>query len=205
MADKHFINLLQPELIPEQPLLSLQRVVVLWGGVFVAMMFWAVTNYFQLEQLEQQAKQLTQVQSQQAILFSELERKIRKNKADPILVERLITLKSLMENKRLLHAQLTDLSSAHVAGFARAMTELSQMHHRDIQLESVHIDLHDMTFTGLSKKPEAVPQWLAGFEHSTLLSGKSFINFKLTENEQHLTQFVVSSKSGAALKSEMRK
>jgi hypothetical protein len=38
-----------------------------------------------------------------------------------------------------------------------------------------------------------VPNWLSGFESSTFLSGKRFINFSLTENEQKLTEFVVSS------------
>jgi hypothetical protein len=39
-----------------------------------------------------------------------------------------------------------------------------------------------------------VPAWLAGFENSLLLSGKSFSHFKLSENEQHMTEFTVSSK-----------
>jgi hypothetical protein len=42
-----------------------------------------------------------------------------------------------------------------------------------------------------------VPAWLAKFERSKFLSGKSFINFSLNENAQKLTEFVVSSKPNA--------
>ena len=75
------------------------------------------------------------------------------------------------------------------------MTELSSMHHKDISLEHVNITSLDLTFAGVARSPESVPAWLAKFEHSHFLSGKSFINFTLNENEQKLTEFVVSSKT----------
>jgi hypothetical protein len=82
-----------------------------------------------------------------------------------------------------------------VAGFASSMTELSLMHHKDISLQHVNITYQDLTFSGVARTPEAVPAWLAKFETSKFLSGKSFINFSLNENEQKLTEFLVSSKS----------
>ena len=74
------------------------------------------------------------------------------------------------------------------------MSELSQMHRKDIRLQSIQINNNDMTFSGLALSPEAVPAWLAGFKNSLLLSGKSFGHFKLTENKDNVTEFVVSSK-----------
>ena len=50
-----------------------------------------------------------------------------------------------------------------------------------------------MSFAGFAKKPESVPQWLSGFEQSTLLSGKHFKHFKLEENENNITLFTISS------------
>jgi hypothetical protein len=77
------------------------------------------------------------------------------------------------------------------------MTELSMMHHKDISLQHVNITYQDLTFSGVARTPEAVPAWLAKFETSKFLSGKSFINFSLNENEEKLTAFLVSSKVNA--------
>jgi len=38
-----------------------------------------------------------------------------------------------------------------------------------------------------------VPAWLAGFENSTFLSGKRFVNFVMKENEKSEIEFTVSS------------
>ena len=63
-----------------------------------------------------------------------------------------------------------------------------------------------MTFTGLARTPQAVPKWLAGFKQSKLLSGKAFVHFKLSKNEQNITEFVVSSmKKGGENETTMAK
>jgi Tfp pilus assembly protein PilN len=104
-------------------------------------------------------------------------------------------LKIVLKNKSVLLNELTDRTHTSVAGFASSMTELSLMHHKDISLQHVNITYQDLTFSGVARTAEAVPAWLAKFETSNFLSGKSFINFSLNENDQKLTEFLVSSKS----------
>jgi len=197
MTGKHTINLLQAELLPEVPFWSLSRVVALWGLALILMLVWVFISQFQLQQLQSEKALLRATQQEQQTRLSQLETELAAKKPDPALISRLEILKLVMVNKQGLHAQLTDTTRASVAGFASAMTELSQLHHRGISLHRVNISNDDMTFSGLAKVPEAVPEWLAGFEDSQLLSGKSFINFKLQENEDKLTEFVVSSKYDA--------
>ena len=191
---KYDINLLQAELFPKPPLLSLNRALGVFGFVLVIMLLWAFMSQYQLKQLSERHDKLRQEKSQQQSLLSTLEKKLKDRKPDPLLLEKLDSLKLVMVNRQALHRQLTDSSRTYVSGFAKAMTELSTFHHKDISLISVDITLDDMTFTGVAKSANTVPQWLAGFEHSVLLSGKSFINFKLQENADKLTEFVVSSK-----------
>ena len=102
----------------------------------------------------------------------------------------------MIANKQHLHQQLTDPAQTYSAGFSSAMAELAELHNNNISLQSVNIGNGNMTFTGIARTPDAVPNWLSGFESSTFLSGKRFINFSLTENEQQLTEFVVSSAQG---------
>ncbi|PCH97811.1 MAG: hypothetical protein COB83_01305 [Gammaproteobacteria bacterium] len=191
---KYSINLLQAELLPEKALLTLLRVVLALSLVLGVMGTWAVVTHYTQQSINARLILLQQENSKQTKLLETLTAQLTARKVGSRLADRLATLKLLMSNKKALHAKLTNPNVTYVAGFATAMDELAQLHHQDIRLESININNDNMTFTGLALTPEAVPAWLAGFENSVLLSGKSFSHFKLSENEQHLTEFMVSSK-----------
>jgi Tfp pilus assembly protein PilN len=127
-------------------------------------------------------------------LVEQLENQLRNRKVDAALSDKLATIKLLLQQKHALHAKLTNTSLTFVSGFAIAMNELSDLHHKDVYLQGINIKNDDMHFSGLAKTPEAVPAWLDGFQQSTLLAGKSFVGFKLSKNDDNVTEFVVSSK-----------
>jgi len=193
-AHKYRINLLQPELLPEQVLLTLPRVALLWVTAFMLMLGWGVATSFQHQSI-QKLNVLQKEKIKQDKLLANLTTELTSRKVDSLLTEKLTTLKLLINNKQALHEKLTNPNKTYVAGFAIAMNELAQLHHQDIRLQTININNDNMTFSGLALSPEAVPAWLAGFENSLLLSGKSFFHFKLSENEQHITEFMVSSKA----------
>jgi len=193
-ANKYSINLLQPELLPEKVLLTLPRVILLWVVAFTLMLGWGVATDFQHQSLQEELKVLKKEKIKQDKLLASLTTQLTSRTVDSELVEQLSTIKAVMKNKQALYEKLTNPNKTYVAGFATAMDELAQLHHPDIRLQSININNDNMTFSGLALTPEAVPSWLAGFEKSLLLSGKSFSHFKLSENEQKLTEFIVSSK-----------
>jgi len=193
--NKYHINLLQAELLPEKKLLTLSRVVMLWSLVAFVMVAWSLASYYTQALLTTKLSRVQQDNTASRKQFEILTRELSTRKVNGKLVEELETIKWLMNNKQALHAKLTNPHQIHVAGFSSAMKELSQMHRKDIRVQAVHLNNDQMTFSGLALTPEAVPAWLAGFENSRLLSGKSFGHFKLSENEQNITEFVVSSKS----------
>jgi len=193
-ANKHSINLLQAELLPKKVLLTLTRVFTVWCLVLFVMVGWAVATHYTQQSLKEKLTVLQQENSKQTKQLETLTAQLTSRKVDRQLTDRLATIKLLMSNKRALYEKLTDPNMTYVAGFATAMNELAQLHHQDIRLETININNDDMTFSGLALTPEAVPAWLAGFDNSLLLSGKSFSHFKLSENEQNITEFMVSSK-----------
>ncbi|MBA6352313.1 PilN domain-containing protein [Colwellia sp. BRX9-1] len=192
---KNSINLLQQDLLPKQVLVTLPRVVMLWSLVLVFMLSWTFFNHYQVTELTAKYVALSQIKTNQDNQLAQLEDKLKANRADVKVLEELAMLKIVLKNKSVLLNELTDRTHTSVAGFASSMTELSLMHHKDISLQHVNITYQDLTFSGVARTPEAVPAWLAKFETSKFLSGKSFINFSLNENEQKLTEFLVSSKS----------
>jgi len=194
MAIKTSINLLTNELLPEKKFLTLARMFEFWLIVFVAMVIWATINDHQYQSIVKQHQGLTKENKRQSTLVANLEKQFANRKADVALTDKLNIIKLLLQHKQALHSKLTDSKLTFVSGFAIAMDELSSLHHKDIRLQGINIRNDNMQFTGLATKPEAVPAWLDGFQQSRLLSGKSFVGFKLSKNEDNITEFVVSSK-----------
>ncbi len=194
-ANKYSINLLQPELLPEKIFLTLPRVVSTWVIAFTLMLSWGVYTEFEHKSLQGKLNVLQKEKATQDKQLADLTLQITSRKVDSNLAENLASIKLLISNKQALHEKLTNPNKTYVAGFATAMNELAQLHHQDVRLQSININNDDMTFSGLALTPEAVPAWLAGFENSLLLSGKSFSHFKLSENEESITEFTVSSKA----------
>lgn len=187
------VNLLQPELVPETPFLTLKRVCILWAVIFSVFLFSAIISIYSLNTEKATYKALNKTNNALTQTVSELEVKVSQFKPDEKVVRELKRLKTLMRNKEFFHQQLTDKNRTYVRGFSHAMGELSSLHHKDISLNKVNIKEDDMSFHGIAVSPSAVPNWLSRFEESALLSGKSFVHFHLKENSNKLTEFVVSS------------
>lgn len=193
MTAKHSVNLLQAELYPETPLLSLTSVVGAWSGLLCIMIVWAVIAEVNFSQSAVKYDALLQEKQQKNQLSQTLQKELENRQASPALTNNLGKLKLVLQHKDALLAKLTDPNETFAGGFVMAMNDLSAMHHKDVRLQTISINTADMTFTGLARNPQAVPAWLAGFKKSRLLSGKAFLQFKLAKNEQGITEFVVSS------------
>ncbi|QOL26740.1 hypothetical protein LP316_05425 [Thalassotalea sp. LPB0316] len=199
MTVKNTINLLQPELLPKRHLLTLQNTAIAWLVVLVTTLSTGVFYSWQAQQLQAQSKQLTKEKRQLAQTMETLQAQIAKHKVSSNLLAKREQLKLVMTNKNALLAQLTDSQKTEVVGFAQAMTELANFHSRDISLERAVFNTNHISFSGLAKSPDAVPQWLSGFENSKLLSGQHFNHFQLAESDNRLTKFSVSSTVESAI------
>lgn len=193
MATKQSINLLQAELFPEKPLLTLTRIVSVWVGLLFLMLIWTIVTELNYSQSAAKYDGLLKEQQQKQKLAKQLESQLQNRQVSPKLKRDLDTIKLVMQHKDALLHKLTDSNETFAGGFVMAMNDLSAMHHKDIRLQTISIDAKNMSFTGLARTPQAVPAWLAGFKQSRLLSGKAFVQFKLAKNEQDITEFVVSS------------
>lgn len=193
MSVKLNINLLQPELYPEKPLLTLPRVAGIWLTLLLLMVCFAVVTHIRYSKSAAIYDNFLAQQQTKQNLAHKLEMQLKNRKVSPELKQNLSTLKLVMQHKDALLSKLTNSEETFAGGFVMAMDDLSAMHHQDIRLQRIGINSKAMTFSGLALTPEAVPAWLAGFKKSRLLSGKAFLNFKLTSDEQNITEFSVSS------------
>jgi hypothetical protein len=196
MNNKYSINLLQAELLPKRVLLTLKRVVSSWLLVSSLMLLMAFFSQYQVNIVAEQLKALNKIKVKQNKVLADLENNVQQNKIDVKLTSELKTLKFVMSNKQALYQELTNRDTTYVGGFAKAMTDLSEMHSKNISLQKVFIDSENLTFSGLASTPGAVPAWLASFDSSSILSGKVFSNFSLNNvrrNGNDVIEFVVST------------
>ena len=193
MAAKNSVNLLQPELYPETPLITLTNVMITWCVLLFVMVGWSVITEMNFKQSAQQYDALLQEKQDKSRQAESLLTALQSREASPALTNDLLALKLVMQHKNALLKKLTDPNETFAGGFVMAMNDLAAMHHKDIRLQSININSADMSFSGIARNPKAVPAWLAGFKDSRLLSGKAFAQFKLSQNEQGITEFVVSS------------
>ncbi|MBU2870314.1 PilN domain-containing protein [Colwellia sp. E2M01] len=193
MVIKKNINLLQADLFPEKPLLTLGKVVACWLGLLLLMAIWTIVTDLNYKEATIKYNVLKKDLQQKQRQGSQLETRLANRQVTPELKQKLSTLKLVMQHKDALLNKLTDSNETFAGGFVMIMNNLSKMHHKDIRLQKISINSKAMTFSGLALNPQAVPAWLAGFKQSSLLSGKEFLNFKLNQSENNLTEFVVSS------------
>jgi len=193
VSSKLSINLLQPELLPEKALITLPRVVGVWGIALIVMFALSYFTGIQVESLSAKNQTLSQSVKNNEKQVEMLEKQVAAKKADPQLVMQLDSLKLIMLNKKALHNHLTNKNLTNVKGYSSTMSELSQYHHRDVSLTNVQIDSQNVTMSGIARTPEDVPEWLTGFKDSPSFKGQKFKQFKLTENENKITEFKVSS------------
>jgi len=195
MTHKSTINLLQTELWPKQSLLTLKRVVLSWLLVITVMLLGVFFTQYQVHKVMDQVSALNKIKIRQDKVLADLNSQLKNNKTDATLMNKLGTLKFVMANKEALYEQLTNRNTTYVAGFAKAMTDLSNMHSKDISLQRVLIDNTRLLLSGMARTPEAVPAWLALFDSSSVLSGRVFSQFSITANESGLIDFEVSTEN----------
>lgn len=193
MMNKHSINLLSDDLLPKADFLTLGRVVGLWGFVLVLGALATVVTSNGLSTKQDKYTQLVEEKDASDALLKNLEQQISSNRADSLLLDELEQLKTLVKMKSTVAKKLSDEVTDDAFGYASTMTALADLHHRDISLSRVAITDNEITFVGYAKDADSVPQWLSGLEKSDLLKGMKFNQFSLSESENKLTQFIVSS------------
>ena len=191
--NKHSINLLSDDLLPKADFLTLSRVVGLWLVVLVGSIMATVITSNSLTKEQSKYTQLVEEKDASDALLTNLEQQISSNRADGVLLDELEQLKTLVNMKSTVAKKLSDEVSDDAFGYSSTMSALADLHHRDISLNRVAIIDNEITFIGHAKDADSVPQWLSGLEKSDLLKGMKFSQFSLSESENKLTQFIVSS------------
>lgn len=191
------LNLLRGELVVEESWLKLDNLVRCWGALSLILLLFSGYLYFDNSSTKKQYDLLSKKQQQLTSKLERFEEIISNQTVSPQKQKRVNTLRFMLQNKQIIHRQLTDETQVRVSGFANVMTELATYHSPNISLQHVAINDDNINVYGMAKNAEAVPLWLTGFENSQFVSGKQFSQFNLEIQEDGSTRFLISSKAGS--------
>ncbi|OUS30590.1 hypothetical protein A9Q98_04935 [Thalassotalea sp. 42_200_T64] len=192
------INLLKDELIAVQSWLTLTNVVRVWAVFFSIFALYTAYSNITHTQFNDEHIALKRKNVQLKNKLKQYRQVLDNRSTSSKKINQLSTLKSMLQNKQILHRQLTDHTQLRVTGFAGIMSELAINHHGEISLQNIKIDNDNVSISGLAPKADSVPIWLSGFEGAAFMSGRNFAQFNLSINEKGETQFVVSSNQSPA-------
>lgn len=118
---------------------------------------------------------------------------------DPALRQSLKTLRGDLARRQRLLAHIHTLSGASQLGFAPYLTALARQSAADIWLKEMVLDgaTGDVTLSGRTSKPEAVPEYLERLRQEPVFKGKTFAAFSM-QRDEHLPvlDFVLSTREG---------
>ncbi len=187
------INLLRDELVAVKTWLTLSNVVRVWTVSFILLVIASIYSHYNYSTINDEYQKLNKKNVQLTNQLEQYEQVLGSRSIDNKLTSKLATLKFVLQNKQVLHRQLTDQTQVQVSGFADIMSELAQYHSREISLQKINIASGKINLSGLARSADSVPNWLSGFADSAYMADKNFSHFNLSSTESGDIQFVVYS------------
>lgn len=121
---------------------------------------------------------------------------------DPALSRSVASLKSDIDQRLRLLSQIHRLSGAGQMGFSPYLTALARQSASDLWLREVVLNgsTGDVTLSGRTTKPEAVPDYLERLRQEAAFKGKSFAEFDMQRDDKKpILDFVLSTQGKDAV------
>ncbi|MFL0796717.1 MAG: hypothetical protein K6L73_04430 [Cellvibrionaceae bacterium] len=199
LASVQQVNLLPPELMPKQVLLSARQSLLLAGVFFLGMLMITLLSQQSLSDLKQQEEntrqQLTTLEQQ----LQQLQQLIRSTDSKA-LDRKLVTMEERLDRRRELQQALAGRQMDEGQSFSRLLTGLSKHHVNGISLDrfrlqqSGHIDM-----AGEVREAQLVPRYLKALREDIAFQSTRFgpLLLERKDNARYL-EFAVGDVQGAA-------
>lgn len=175
------VNLLTPDLLPQQILLNFSWAVRGWLLTLVVIAALTGLSQWQLSQLQQEQTALKAIQNQLKIQQEQLAKAKAARKVSPKLQAELEDLRQELEIKQQLVVQVQAGERPNEAPFSTLLVDLARVQEQRIWLDSIEISEQGVSLAGYASKAEVVPVWLSQVGSQGYLQGKTFDQLLITE------------------------
>ncbi len=187
------INLYYPELLPQQPWLTFDKMVATWGCACLLVAGIAGYQHWKLNKTEKMLLGVTTELNISKRLFEELQERLKLHVPSLALVNEV----ELAENKILSQRLALDAVSQHdqalQQGYASTFGAMARLARPDISVDTFFVSLPRLDITGEARYPESVPVWVQTFQTEPTLAKREFEQMEISRDDKKRLMFKLIS------------
>lgn len=183
------INLFYPELLPQQPWLTFDKMVATWGCVCVLLAGVAGYQHWELKKTEKILATYTTELNISKRLFEELQERLKLHVPSLALVNEVELAERKIHYQRLALDAVSQHDQALQQGYASTFDAMAKLSRTDISVDKFFVSLHRLDIAGQALYPESVPAWVQTFQAEPTLAKREFEHMEINRDTQNRLMF----------------
>lgn len=190
------VNLFSDDLSPKAPLLTFEKMLLVWG--LTALLIVSVTAYqqFALGRAKQHFSLADRERQTAQSLSDELNEQLVRHVPSLSLVNGITDKKAVINAKRRALDAVKRHDAALQQGHADTFRALASLSRRDISLNAISVSQDALDLKGIASTPASVPAWLTSFRTQSPLASRMFEQMILDRDEDNRLSFSLVSRRG---------
>lgn len=188
------VNLFSDDLSPKAPLLTFEKMLLVWGATSLLVVLVAAYQQFSLAQAEKFFSLADSERQSAQSLSDELNEQMALHLPSVSLTNEVNEKKAAIDAKRRALAAVKQHDAALQQGHADTFRALASLSRRDISVSSISVSQQSLDLSGLAATPASVPAWLQSFNSQPPLADRVFEQMALSRDEKNRLNFNLVSK-----------
>ncbi|CZF78441.1 hypothetical protein [Grimontia marina] len=188
------VNLFSDGLSPKAPLLTFEKMLLVWGATSLLVVLVAAYQQFSLGQAKQFFSVADSERQSAQSLSDELNEQLALHLPSISLTNEVNEKKASIDAKRRALTAVKKHDAALQQGHADTFRALASLSRRDISVSSISVSQNALDLKGLASTPSSVPAWLQSFSTQPSLSDRVFEQMALSRDEKNRLNFNLVSK-----------
>ncbi|MBV7297986.1 MSHA biogenesis protein MshI [Enterovibrio paralichthyis] len=188
------INLFHDDLAPKAPLLTFDKMLLVWGLTALLLVLVAAYQQWQHTQSEQLLKIANNELQAAQRLSDELNAQLKLHLPSPSLANDIRDAEAALVSKRQALNAVRQHDASLQKGYADTFRALAALSRPDVSVSEIAVSQQAMDIKGLASTPSSVPAWLQTFSTHPPLAKRTFEEMALTRDEKNRLQFSLVSR-----------
>lgn len=188
---KHSINLFQQDMIPEQPWLTLSRVLLVVAVLLFMLGVWKVGLVLQANTLGSNVEAQRTILTEQQQELTRLTERLHAQAPSAELQSDVNRLENEVATRQYLLAEFQRRGQIQQHDYAGLLTDLALLHREGVWLTRIHQERGRVNLHGYAVSASVLPAWMQSFSESKVLSERRFNMVELKRDNRELLSFVL--------------
>ncbi len=187
------INLYYSDLLPQQPWLTFDKMIAVWGFACLLVAGAAGYQHWELKKTEKVLAAFTTDLNISKRLFEELQERLKLHVPSLALVSEVELAESKIHSQRLALDAVSQHDQALQQGYASTFGAMARLARSDISVDTFFVSLPRLDITGQALHPESVPVWVQTFQTEPTLAKREFEQMEIFRDDKKRLMFKLIS------------